>query len=396
MQPGLALCISFTPAAPAALMESTHMSFKAALLAAAALTGPTLVNLALTNPALAQAAAPLPASLPTPAESSNTLGRATPDMRRVLVKLLALGAKPLGSLSVAETRAGPSPADAVKAVLKDQGKDPAALAAASGVTKKDMTYPGAAGPQAIRIYTPTHTSGALPLIVYIHGGGWVIADLDTYDSSPIALARKTGAIVASVEYRHAPENRFPAAHEDTFAAYKWALANAASFGADPARVAIAGESVGGNMAINVAIRARDEHVQAPRRMLLVYPVAGTDLSTPSYQKNEHAIPLSKPAMEWFIKNTIQSPADLKDPRLDVVGQANLKGLPPATIINAEIDPLASDGDRLAAKLKAAGVQVTHKQYPGVTHEFFGMDAAVKEAAEAQDLAAKDLRAALLK
>ena len=150
------------------------------------------------------------------------------------------------------------------------------------------------------------------------------------------------------------------------------------------------------MAIDVAIRARDENLQAPKHMLLVYPVAGTDLTTPSYVKNEHAIPLSKPAIEWFVKNTIQSPKDLQDPRLDVAGHAKLQGLPPATIINAEIDPLASDGDKLAEKLKAAGVKVTHMQYAGVTHEFFGMDAVVKHAAEAQDLAAKELRAALAK
>jgi len=232
------------------------------------------------------------------------------------------------------------------------------------------------------------------VIVYIHGGGWVIADLDTYESSAMALAKKTGAIVASVEYRHAPEFRFPAAHEDTFAAYKWTLENAAKFGGDPKRVAIAGESAGGNMAIDVAIRARDEKVQAPLRMLLVYPVAGTDLTTPSYKQNELAVPLSKPAIEWFVKNTIQSPADLQDPRLNVYGKANLAGLPPATIINAEIDPLASDGQLLAEKLRAAGVKVTHELYKGVTHEFFGMDAVVADAGRAQDLAARDLKAAL--
>ena len=331
---------------------------------------------------------------PPATQDSGTLRRADADMRRVIEKLMQLGAKPLGTQTVEETRRGPSPADAVKAVLKDQGKDPAALMAAMGVKKQDMTYPTAGGTQAIRIYTPAGGSGPLPVIVYIHGGGWVIADLDTYESSAMALAKKTGAIVASVEYRHAPEHRFPAAHEDTFAAYKWVLQNAASFGGDPKRVAIAGESAGGNMAINVAIRARDEKVQAPLHMLLVYPVAGTDLTTPSYKQDEHAVPLSKPAIEWFVKNTIQSPADLQDPRLNVYGKANLAGLPPATIINAEIDPLASDGQLLAEKLRAAGVKVTHELYKGVTHEFFGMDAVVADAGRAQDLAARDLKAAL--
>ena len=166
--------------------------------------------------------------------------RADADMRRVIEKLMQLGAKPLGTQSIEEARCGPSPADAVKAVLRDQGKDPAALTAAMGVKKQNMTYPTAGGTQAIRIYTPGNASGPLPVIVYIHGGGWVIADLDTYESSAVALAKKTGAIVASVEYRHAPEFRFSAAHEDTFAAYKWTLENAAKFGSDPKRVAIAG------------------------------------------------------------------------------------------------------------------------------------------------------------
>lgn len=327
-------------------------------------------------------------------QDSGTMQRADTDMRRVLEKLMQLGAKPLGTQSVEETRRGPSPSDAVKALLRDSGKDPAALMAAMGVKKQDMTYPTADTTQTIRIYTPDGASGPLPVVVYIHGGGWVIADLDTYESSAMALAKKTGAIVASVEYRHAPEHRFPAAHEDTFAAYKWVLQNAAGFGGDSKRVAIAGESAGGNMAIDVAIRARDEKVQAPLHMLLVYPVAGTDLTTPSYKQDEHAVPLSKQAMEWFVKNTIQSPADLQDPRLNVYGKATLAGLPPATIINAEIDPLASDGQLLAEKLRAAGVKVTHELYKGVTHEFFGMDAVVADAARAQDLAARDLKAAL--
>lgn len=329
------------------------------------------------------------------AETSNTLQRANPEMRRVIEKLMQLGAKPLGTQSVEATRKGPTPADAVKALLRDAGKDPAALMKTTGVKIQNLTYPTADTTQAIRIYTPAEVTAGktLPVIVYIHGGGWVIADLDTYESSAVALAKRTGAIIASVEYRHAPENRFPAAHDDTVAAYKWVLQNAATFGADPKRVAIAGESAGGNMAIDVAIAARDQHLQMPLYMVLVYPVAGTDMTTPSYKENEHAVPLSKPAMDWFVKNTIQSSADLKDPRLDVIGHANLRGLPPATIINAGIDPLASDGLLLAEKLTAAGVKTTRYMYPEVTHEFFGMDAVVPDAATAQDVAARDLRMA---
>ncbi len=328
-------------------------------------------------------------------ENSGTLTRSDADMRRVIEKLVQLGAKPIGTQSVEETRRGPTPADAVRAVLRDQGKDPVALMAAMGVRKQDMTYPTGGATQPIRIYTPENAGGQpLPVIVYIHGGGWVIADLDTYESSAMALAKKTGAVVASVEYRHGPEARFPAAHDDTFAAYQWVLANAGQFGGDSRRVAVAGESAGGNMAINVAIRARDANVQAPLHMLLVYPVAGTNLNTPSYLQNENAVPLSKAAIEWFMRNATTSPADLQDPRLDIIGRANVAGLPPATIINAGIDPLASDGLLLTEKLRAAGVRTTYQPYQGVTHEFFGMDAVVADAAGAQDLAARELRAAL--
>ena len=176
-----------------------------------------------------------------------------------------------------------------------------------------------------------------------------------------------------------------------FAAYKWALENAAQWGGDPARVAVAGESAGGNLATNVAIIARDQNVQAPVHMLLVYPVAGVDMTTPSYQKNAEAMPLSKAAMEWFVKNTIKSDEDKSSPMLDLVGKANLRDLPDATVITAEIDPLMSEGKMLADKLRAAGSEVKYQNFDGATHEFFGMDAVVKDADRAQDLAAHELR-----
>ena len=326
------------------------------------------------------------------APDSLTLQRANADMRRVLEKLQELGAKPIGTQSVEETRKGPTPADAVKAVLKEQGKDPAALMARMQVKKQDLTYPTAGGTQKVRIYTPqTQNPQPLPVIVYYHGGGWVIADLDTYEASALALAKKTGAIVASVEYRHAPENKFPAAHDDAFAAYLWAIKNAGSFGGDPRRIAVAGESAGGNLAANVAIMARDQNVQAPLHMLLVYPVAGSNLNTPSYQKNANAVPLNRPAMEWFVKNALSRPEDKQDPRIDLVGQANLQNLPPATVITAEIDPLMSEGKMLTDKLRRAGVKASYHEYPGVTDEFLGMDAVVADAATAQDVASMALR-----
>ena len=363
------------------------MTFKVTALAMASVGAVTALGAMATE---SHAQTPQPPAMK--ADDSGTMQRADKDMKRVLEKLLALGAKPLGTQSVEETRKGPTPADAVKAVLKDDGKDPAALIAQMKVKKQDMSYPTAGGSQPIRIYTPEDAgAGPLPVIVYYHGGGWVIADLDTYESSAMALAKKTKAIVASVEYRHAPENKFPAAHEDAFAAYQWVLKNAGQFGGDPARTALAGESAGGNLATNVAIMARDQKVQAPVHMLLVYPVAGTDMNTPSYQKNANAIPLSKQGMEWFVKHTIGNEKDLQSPMLDLIGKANVKGLPPATVITAEIDPLLSDGKMLADKLEKAGVKMSYQNYDGVAHEFFGMDAVVADAAKAQDMAAKQLR-----
>jgi acetyl esterase len=358
-----------------------------------ALTGVSLtVLLGLGAPlALAQAQQSQAAS-----QDSGTMQRADKeDMRPVLMKLQELEAKPIGTQSVEETRKGPTPADAVKALLKDQGKDPDALMAQMNVKKQDMSYPTEGGEQPIRIYTPEGQvpQGGWPVVVYYHGGGWVIADINTYESSAMALAKQANAIVASVEYRHAPENKFPAAHEDAFAAYKWVLDNAQQFGGGRAKVAVAGESAGGNLATNVAIMARDQNVQKPAHMLLVYPVAGVDMNTPSYQKNANAIPLSKQAMEWFVKNTIQSDQDLQSPMLDLVGKADLKSLPDATVITAEIDPLMSEGKILADKLKAAGSQVTYQNHEGVTHEFFGMAAVLDDAKRAQEMAARELKQA---
>ena len=324
-------------------------------------------------------------------ENSNVMERADHDMGQVLEALGKLGGKPIETLTAAEARQQPTPTDAVKAILREKGKDPAKLSAESGVTTRDLTYPGAAGALPVRLYMPEQKSDKeLPVIVYFHGGGWVIADIDVYDAGPRALAKKAKAIVASFEYRQAPENKFPAAHEDAFAAYKWALDNAASWGGDNKTVAVAGESAGGNLAANVAIMARDKGIQAPAHMALIYPVAGNDMNTDSYQENANAKPLNKPMMEWFVKQVVNTPADTQNPMINLVA-AKLSNLPPATIITAEIDPLMSEGKLLAEKLEKAGNDVTYKNYEGVTHEFFGMGAVVSKSADAQDFVAKELK-----
>ena len=325
----------------------------------------------------------------TPAAAAQTTkaGTADADMQAVLDKLESLGGKPIETLSPEEARKQPSPTDAVKALMAQKGLTPDMT-----VTTQDVTYPAGAGSQKARIYTPPGATGALPVVLYIHGGGWVIADLDTYDSGPRALAKAANAIVVSIEYRHAPEAKFPAAHDDANAAYKWVLANAAQWGGDPKKVAVVGESAGGNMAVNVAISARDKGWQAPLAVVAVYPVADSNMATGSKLANTTTKPLNTKMLAWFFTHTLSNPAQALDPRLNLVG-AKLNGLPPTTIIVAEIDPLHDDGVNLADKLKAAGVTTELKEYAGVTHEFFGMGAVVADAKDAEDYAAGKLKAA---
>ncbi len=327
------------------------------------------------------------------------------DMQTVLDALAALNGKPVETLTPAEARLQPTPTDAVKAVIAAKTKKPAAPEPVGNVA--DQTYPSAAGDKLpLRIYTPkdapkdtpkdTKKGAALPVIVYFHGGGWVIANLDVYDAAPRSLANQTGAIVVSAEYHLAPEKKFPAAHDDAFAAYAWVRANAASFGGDPERIAVAGESAGANLAINVAIKARDTRQGTIAHMLLVYPVAGKDMTTPSYVANADAKPLSKPMMQWFVKNTFATPDGANDPRIDLVDRTDLAGLPSTTLVTAEIDPLMSEGQALGKKLVAAGVKVDELDVKGVTHEFFGMGAVVAKAKATLATSAKDLKASLAK
>ena len=311
--------------------------------------------------------------------------KANKEMQAVLDQLGALGGKPIETLPPEEARHQPTPADAVKALLKKRGESTAPEPVAKVENK---TIAGAGGAIPIRIYTPTG-AGPFPVVFYIHGGGWVIADLDTYDSSPRALANAAKAVVVSTHYRQAPEHPFPASHEDVFTSYKWVRENAVSFNGDSNRVAVVGESAGGNMAAAISLMARERNVPLPLHQVLVYPVADTDSDSPSFQENANAKPLNKAMMGWFAKHEFKNPQDAKDPRIELVN-ASLRGLPSTTIITAQIDPLRSSGERLAEKLQAAGVEVDFKNYDGVAHEFFGMGAVVDEAKDATKLAARNL------
>jgi acetyl esterase/lipase len=347
----------------------------------------------LTNMSMVFAQSPRSADAPPPPPPqapATQPAKASEDMQAVLDALAALGGKPIESLIPADARSQPSAADGAKAVMRAQGKPTAPDAS---VTTRDMPY-GSDPKQFARIYSPSDTTGgrAMPVIVYYHGGGWVIADVDTYDATPRAMAKALNAIVVSVEYRRAPEFKFPAQHDDAAAAYRWTLANAASWGGDPARIALAGESAGGNLAVATAIYARDNRLIKPLHIVSVYPIASGSMTLPSRLDSANAKPLNGAMLPWFGYYYQTGKSDGKDPRLNLVA-ANLRNLPPTTIINAQIDPLRSDGETLATAMRAARTKVEQRTFPGVTHEFFGMATVVSGAKEANDFAVARLKAA---
>ncbi|WP_242186773.1 alpha/beta hydrolase [Sphingomonas sp. CARO-RG-8B-R24-01] len=327
---------------------------------------------------------------PPPAPTRVQPPKAAPDMQTVLDALASLGGKPIETLTPAEARQQPSAADGAKAVMAKRGMPTTPDAS---VSTQDVPY-GADAMQFARVYKPAAAPAGrpLPVVVYYHGGGWVIADVATYDAAPRAMAKALNAIVVSVEYRHAPEFKFPAQHDDAAAAYRWTLQNAASWGGDPRKIAVAGESAGGNLAVATAIYARDNHLTAPLHIVSVYPIANSSMTLPSRRDSANAKPLNAAMLKWFGHYYQATPADAQDPRLNLV-KANLRGLPPTTIINAQIDPLRSDGETLATAMRAAGDTVEQRTFPGVTHEFFGMAAVVRGARDANDLAVARLKTA---
>ena len=327
---------------------------------------------------------------PRPRPIATAPAPAATDMQAVLDAHAALGPKPIETLTPVKARLQPSAADATRAVMRQKGMSTAPDPA---VTTQDLPY-GADPMQYARVYKPVAATGGarLPVVVYYHGGGWVIADVNTYDATPRLLSKQLNAIVVSVEYRHAPEAKFPAQHDDAAAAYRWVLQNAASWGGDPATIAFAGESAGGNLAVATAIYARDNRLTAPLHVLAVYPIANSSMTLPSRVDSANAKPLNTAMLPWFGYYYSKTKADQQDPRINLV-KANLRNLPPVTIVNAQIDPLRSDGETLEAALRSAGDRVERRTFDGVTHEFFGMGAVVRGAYDANEYAIGRLRTA---
>jgi acetyl esterase len=313
-----------------------------------------------------------------------------PQMTEVLDTLAGLGGKPIEMLEPDQARKQPTPTDAVVAVLKKQGKstDPEPV---GDVDNRTIEAPDGRN-IATRIYAPTG-AGPFPVVVYYHGGGFVIATLDTYDASCRALCVATGAVVVSVDYRQAPESKYPAAVDDAFAAYQWVRANADKIKGDPNRVAVAGESAGGNLAAVVSIIAKEKNAPMPVFQLLIYPVVDNNMGTESYKENANAKPLNRAMMTWFFGHYLADAKSADDPHVLPMKAKDLSGLPPAMVLTAQIDPLRSEGKAYAGRLKNAGVPVEYKNYDGVAHEFFGMGAVVDTAKVAQVDAAEALKKA---
>lgn len=258
----------------------------------------------------------------------------------------------------------------------------------------DRLVPGADNEVRVRVYTPHDAVGvAAPLLLWLHGGGWVIGDLDTADATARALANRSGAVVVSVDYRLAPEHPAPAALDDALAALTWSVENAELLGVDASRVAVGGDSAGGNLAAVLCQRVRAEFGPDIDFQLLVYPVIDCTLSHPSMEENADGYFLTKDAMVWFTGHYLGD-LDPKDPSVSPLYADTFAGLPPALIITAEFDPLRDEGEAYARALREAGVSVEAVRYAGQIHGFVGMAALLDDGKHAIDLAGAALRAAL--
>jgi acetyl esterase len=302
-----------------------------------------------------------------------------PNLQTMLDQLASMGGPAMTEVSAQEAR------DMYKLMISAD-TPPADVASVD-----TRSIPGPAGDIPARVYRPASTplGDPPPVVVWYHGGGWVIGDLDTADSTCRALANATGAVVVSVDYRLAPEHPFPAAVDDCEAALEWVLANGDTLGADVTRVAVGGDSAGGNLAAVVSIAARDKGVSL-RHQLLVYPVTDGTFSQPSMDENAEGYLLTKASMLWFGEHYFGN-GDAKDPRLSPLYVDDLSGVAPATVLTAEFDPLRDEGEAYAERLREADVPVELTRYDGMVHGFFALGMVTPVAGEAMALAASRLR-----
>ena len=295
-----------------------------------------------------------------------------PQIQRVLQVMAEAGLQPIEAMTPAEAR------EQMEATAQARKAEPLPVARVD-----ERLIPGPAGHIRLRLYWP-NTAGPVPAIVYYHGGGHVIGSLDTHDLVARNLCAGAEAVVASVDYRMAPEHKFPAAVEDSLAALEWVHANAKKLGADSGKIGVHGDSAGANLAAVIALMARDAGSPRLRLQSLVYPVADYGLAGDSYDKYAQGYGLlTRESMVWFRNHYLRSPKDAEDWRASPIKAPSFGGVAPAIVITAGCDVLHDDGERYAEALRRAGATVEYKDYPGMIHGFFGMMPAVDDAMNAQ-------------
>ncbi len=306
----------------------------------------------------------------------------------------------IAALLQMQAAANPPPMETLPPeVVREAFKAQSALLAASPEPMKrieNIAIPGEDGDLPLRIYYPktgvSNNGGLLPITVFYHGGGWVICDLDTHDDLCRSLAAEAECLVVSVDYRLAPEHKYPAAVDDAWAALLWVAENAASIGGDYERIAVAGDSAGGNLAAVTALMARNQGGPELALQLLFYPVTDiNDLNRPSHQQFADGFGLTRAAMEWFRELYLPEGQDPKDPHVSPLYATDLTGLPPAVVITAEADVLRDEGAAYATALKEAGNHVEFKQSAGMIHGFVSMAGIVAAGTTARKEASEALR-----
>ncbi|RBY95372.1 alpha/beta hydrolase [Blastococcus sp. TF02-8] len=316
-------------------------------------------------------------------------GLLTPQAQAIVDAHSSLGPLPFEILEPDQARKQPGPKEAVQKVMAEKGLEgPEPVGSV-----EDLVIPDAAnGQMRLRVYKPADAgTEALPVIFWIHGGGWVLFDIDDhYDDSCRGLTNKARAMVVTPDYRRAPEAVFPASHDDVLSAYRWVVQHAAEIGGDPTRIGIGGESVGGTMTAATILRLAQAGESVPAAAVCVYPLTTGEQFGESMDDAADGRPLNRALLSWMAMHAFQGvPDGAKDPRVDLLGwsREQLALMPPTLVITDERDVLRSQGQQFAQNLEAAGVATTHRHYDGVMHEFFGAAAVLDEAEQAQQEAA---------
>jgi acetyl esterase len=257
---------------------------------------------------------------------------------------------------------------------------------------RDLSVPTDAAPIPVRFYRPDAGTQKLPIIVFYHGGGWMLGSLDSYDTPCRRLASKGRCAVLSVGYRLAPEDPFPAAIDDAYAATRWCARNAERLGIDAERIVVCGDSAGGNLAAAVAQMSHDSHEFRVALQVLIYPAVDLSRESPSYERNSSGYMLTAASLRWLRDAYIVNPGDRTDTRASPMLRKNLAGLPRALIISAEFDPLVDEDAAYAQLLQKAGVHTRYVCFPGMIHPFFTLGGIIEDAAKAEDLICEEIRA----